>query len=188
MSDELIQLFKDAGALQEGHFLLASGLHSPIYWEKFRILQCPPYTEKLCGLIADHFRKQDIETVAGPTLGGMLLSFEVARKLGLKSIYAEKEEDHRAFRRNFDIKPGERILIVDDILTTGGSIFEVIDAVKNINGNLIGIGVLVDRSQQEIDFGVPLFSCIKSSTIAYKPDECPLCTEGMPLTRPGGQT
>jgi orotate phosphoribosyltransferase len=188
MSDELIKLFKDAGALQEGHFLLASGMHSPVYWEKFRILQYPHYAEILCQLIADHFRHDNIQTVAGPTLGGMILSFEVARKLGIKSIYAEKEGDHRAFRRSFDIKHGERVLIVDDVLTTGGSVFEVIEAVKSINGTLIGIGVLVDRSQHQIDFGVPLFSCIKSPTTAYKPEECPLCTRGIPLTRPGGQT
>jgi orotate phosphoribosyltransferase len=188
MSDELIKLFKDAGALQEGHFLLASGMHSPVYWEKFRILQNPHYTDILCQLIADHFKHEDIHTVAGPTLGGMILSFEVAGKLGVKSIYAEKEGDHRAFRRNFDMSPGERILIVDDVLTTGGSVFEVIEAVKNIGGILIGIGVLVDRSQQQIDFGVPLFSCVKSPTTAYKPEECPLCREGIPLVKPGGQT
>jgi orotate phosphoribosyltransferase len=118
----------------------------------------------------------------------MILSFVVAGKLGVKSIYAEKEGDHRAFRRNFDMRPGERILIVDDVLTTGGSVFEVIEAVKNIGGILIGIGVLVDRSQQQIDFGVPLFSCVKSPTTAYKPEECPLCREGIPLVKPGGQT
>jgi orotate phosphoribosyltransferase len=187
MSDELISLFKDVGALQEGHFLLASGMHSPVYWEKFRILQYPQHTDVLCERIADRFRDENIETVAGPTLGGMIIAFEVARKLGIKSIYAEKEGDSRAFRRNFNMAAGERILIVDDVLTTGGSLVEVIEAVRNIQGILLGIGVLVDRSQSTTDFGVPLFSCIKSPTTAYRPHECPLCREGVPLTKPGGQ-
>jgi orotate phosphoribosyltransferase len=186
MSDKVIQIFKDAGALQEGHFLLTSGLHSPVYWEKFRVLQFPHLTEKLCHLIAEHFTKQNIEVVAGPTTGGIILAFEVARLMGVKSIFAEKEGEKRIFRRSLTLNPGERTLIVDDVLTTGGSINEVIAAVKLLNGNIIGIGVLVDRSQQGIKFDVPLFSCICSPAVTYKPIECPLCAAGIPLTKPGG--
>jgi orotate phosphoribosyltransferase len=188
MSDEIIQIFRDAGAILEGHFLLTSGLHSPVYWEKFRILQYPHYTEKLCHLIAEHFKKDKVQVVAGPTTGGIILAFEVARQLGVKGIFAEKDGDVRVFRRGFTINPDERILIVDDILTTGSSIVEVMEAVKKLKGSIVGIGVLVDRSEQEKNFGVPLFSCLRSATVTYPADKCPLCAAGIPLVRLGGQT
>ena len=186
MSREIMQIFKDAGAVLEGHFLLTSGLHSPVYWEKFRVLQYPNYTEKLCKLIALHFKNDDIQVVAGPTTGGIILAFEVARQLGVKGIFAEKEGEERVFRRGFTINPGERVLIVDDVFTTGGSITEVVKAVRKLEGNIIGIGVLLDRSEQKKDFGVPLFSCLSVTTITYKPAECPLCAAGIPLVKPGG--
>jgi orotate phosphoribosyltransferase len=188
MSDKIMQIFKDAGALQEGHFLLTSGLHSPVYWEKFRVLQYPRYTEKLCRLIAKHFQKQNVEVVAGPTTGGIILAFEVARQLGIKSIFAEKEGEKRIFRRGFTLNQGERILVVDDVLTTGGSVKEVLDAVKQLRGNVIGVGVLVDRTQEDIKFEAPLFSCIRAPAITYTPTDCPLCAAGMPLVKPGSST
>ena len=181
------EIFERAGAILKGHFLLTSGLHSPVYWEKFRVLQFPSYTEQLCRLIADHFRKQQVQVVAGPTTGGIILAFEVARQLGVRGIFAEKEgEKERAFRRGFGIDPGERVLIVDDILTTGSSIHQVIAAVTSQGGIIIGIGVLVDRSEQKAEFGVPLFSCHRAETITYSPQDCPLCAAGIPLVRPGG--
>ena len=180
-----MQLFKNAGAILEGHFLLASGLHSPVYWEKFRILQYPHYTVELCSLIANHFKKDNIQVVAGPTTGGIILAYEVARQLGTRGIFAEKEGETREFRRGFNIDPEERVLIVDDILTTGNSIIEVIEAVNQLKGKIIGIGVLLDREEQQKDFGVPLFSCLRVPTETYNPAECPLCTAGVPLIRPG---
>lgn len=188
MSDEIMKIFKMAGALKEGHFLLASGLHSPLYWEKFRILQYPHFTERLCRLIAQHFKEQRIDVVAGPTTGGIILAFETARQLGVRSIFAEKQGETRVFRRDFTIYPDERVLIVDDIMTTGGSIRETVRAVDKLGGAIIGIGVLVDRSQEKIDFNVPLFSCLRSPTIAYPPEECPLCATNIPLIKPGGQS
>jgi len=136
-------------------------------------------------MIADHFREQGIQVVAGPTTGGIILAFEDGRQLGIRSIFAEKEGTERAFRRGFNIDPGERVLIVDDILTTGGSIREVMAAVDKLGGKVIGIGVLVDRSAQKIEFGVPLFSCHRSETIAYTPQDCPLCAAHIPLVKPG---
>ncbi len=186
MSDEVIQIFRDAGAILEGHFLLTSGLHSPVYWEKFQVLQYPKYTQKLCRLIAKRFKKDKVQVVAGPTTGGIILAFEVARQLGVKGIFAEKEGDTRVFRRGFTIHPGERVLVVDDILTTGGSIVEVIEVVKKLKGDIVGISVLVDRSEQTRDFGVPLFSCLRSQTVTYQPSECPLCAASVPLVRLGG--
>lgn len=186
MTDNVEEIFQKAGALLKGHFLLASGLHSPVYWEKFRVLQFPNYTEQLCRMIADHFRKQGIQAVAGPTTGGIILAFEVAKQLGVRSLFAEKEGDERVFRRGFNIDPGERVLVVDDILTTGGSIREVMAAVNKPGGKIIGIGVLVDRSEQGLDFGVPLFSCHRAATLTYKPEDCPLCAARIPLVKPGG--
>ncbi|MDM8000819.1 MAG: orotate phosphoribosyltransferase [Dehalococcoidia bacterium] len=178
-------IFREAGAIMEGHFLLSSGLHSPIYWEKFRILEQPRYTERLCGMIAEHFRNRDVQLVAGPTTGGIIISYEVARQLGLRSIFAEREGAARVFRRGFEIVRGERVLVVDDILTTGGSVREVISEVTRRGGQLVGVGVLVDRSDGNLDFGAPLFSCLKTSVPTYRPEECPLCRKGMRLVKPG---
>lgn len=188
MSDDTRKIFEATGAIREGHFLLASGLHSPVYWEKFRILQYPRYTEKLCQLIIQHFKDYQIELVVGPTTGGIILAFETARQLGVKGIFAEKIGDVRIFRRDFDITPGEHVLIVDDVLSTGGSVRETMSAVNKVGGDIIGIGVLVDRSEEKTDFGIPLFSCLRAPTIAYAPEKCPLCAAHIPLVKPGAQS
>jgi len=179
-------LFKKTGAVLGGHFLLTSGLHSPVYWEKFRILEHPEYTQELCSLIAGHFKSEGADVVAGPTTGGIILAFEVAKQLGLRCIFAEKEESgKRAFRRGFVLKPGERVLVVDDVLTTGKSVKEVLEAVAEKNACVVGIGVLVDRSEHDLKLGYPLFSCLRSVAPAYRPEECPLCKAGKPLVKPG---
>jgi orotate phosphoribosyltransferase len=181
------EIFRKSGAVRHGHFLLASGLHSPVYWEKFQVLQYPDYTVELCKMIAAHFRDQQIEVVAGPTTGGVILAYEVARQLGVRGIFAEKmAAGGRAFRRGFSIGKGERVLIVDDIMTTGGSVMETIDAVSKLGGNIVGIGVLVDRSSKKINLGSPLYACYKANELTYKPDNCPLCLKGIPLVKPGG--
>ena len=180
------EIFQKSGAILNGHFLLTSGLHSPVYWEKFRVLESPIYTEQLCHMIATHFQKQNIQIVAGPTTGGIILAFETARQLGVRGIFSEKESaEERAFRRGFIINPGERVLIVDDIITTGNSIRQVITAVNKQGGKIIGIGILVDRSEQGVEFGVPLFSCLRSITPTYTPQNCPLCAKSIPLVKPG---
>lgn len=188
MSPEVEDIFREAGAILEGHFELASGLHSATYWEKFRVLSYPHHTERLCKLIAQHFQGAGIKVVAGPALGGMIIAFEVARQLGVRSIYAEREGQGRDFRRGLFIKPGERVLVVDDVLTTGTSVFEVIKAAKRYGGEIAGVGVLVDRSQGRVDLGFPFFSCHQISIATYAPEECPLCAQGIPLTKPGSST
>ena len=158
-----------------------------MYWEKFRVLQFPSYTEQLCRIISHRFAKQGVGVVAGPTTGGIILAYEVARQLGVRGIFAEKEGgDRRVFKRGFGINAGERVLVVDDVLTTGKSIRQVLSLVAEQGGQVIGIGVLVDRSEQGHDFGPPLFSCLRSITPAYQPSECPLCAAGVPLVKPGG--
>ncbi len=180
------EIFKKSGAILEGHFLLTSGLHSPIYWEKFSVLQFPKYTQQLCQLISKHFKEEGIEVVSGPTTGGIILAYEVAKQLRVRGIFAEKEgTDRRVFKRGFGIMPGERVLLVDDILTTGKSLREVLTLINEQGGQVIGIGVLVDRSEKEHDFGVPSFSCLRSITPVYKPQDCPLCAAAIPLVKPG---
>ena len=186
MIDNVERMFESSGAKLNGHFLLSSGKHSPVYWEKFQVLQFPESTVALCGMFVNYFRKYNVQVVAGPTTGGVILAFETARQLGVRGIFAEKDAGGgRVFRRGFDIKPGERVLIVDDILTTGGSIREVVNAVNAKQGDIIGIGVLVDRSDTPIDFEVPLFSCLRSLTPTYAPEACPLCAQHIPLVKPG---
>ncbi len=186
MTENIEQMFEKSGALLRGHFLLTSGLHSPVYWEKARVLQFPEYTEKLCAMIADRFRGQGISVVAGPTTPGIILSYETARQLGIRGIFAEKDEsDGMVFRRGFTIDPGEKVLVVDDILTTGGSLRGVVTAVEKMGGKVAGIGVLVDRSTEKMDFGIPFFACHRTDVITYPPEKCPLCAEGIPLVKPG---
>lgn len=187
MSSQAESILKQTGAILEGHFLLTSGLHSPIYVEKFKILQHPHHTQRLCSIIARHFVKEDIQVVAGPTVGGIILAFEVARQLGVRAIFAEREDDRRTFRRSLSIIPGERVLVVDDILTTGSSIGEVIDEVERWKGKVAGVGVLVNRAQGKIDLGVPLFSCHQVTIPTYSPEECPQCRAGIPLVKPGSK-
>ena len=167
----------------EGHFQLASGKHSPVYVEKFRVLQNPQPTATLCQMIAERFRALEPQLVAGPTTGGIIVSYEVARLLGLRGIFAEKSDAGRAFQRGFVVGPGERTLIVDDVLTTGGSLREVIEAVRQAGGEPIGVGVLVDRRGQPSseEFGLPFFACLTLGLPTYNPPECPLCATGAPL-------
>ena len=180
------EMFRKSGAIMDGHFVLTSGRHSPVYWEKFKVMQYPQYVQQLCGMIADHYRKESID-LAGPTTAGIILAFEVARQMGIRAIYAEKTENKTfAFKRGAAINPGDRVLVVDDVLTTGGSIREVITAVKERKGIVIGVGVLVDRTEQKPDFGAPLFGCHRAEAVSYLPEKCPLCAANIPLVKPGG--
>lgn len=179
-----LQLFRDAGAFLEGHFQLTSGRHSGQYLEKFALLQWARYTEPLCRMIADHFRGDGVQVVAGPTTGGIILAYEVGRLLGVRGIFAEKDDaGGRSFQRGFRIEPGERALLVDDILTTGGSIREVLDAVRRSGGEVAGVGVLADRTAGRVNFGVPLYACLSLEIESYPPDDCPLCKASVPLKK-----
>lgn len=181
MEDHLSEL-ENRGALLRGHFQYASGRHGDIYFEKFRILQWPDLTGELCKKIADFFASK-VNLVAGPTTGGIIMSYETARHLGLRSIIAERRDDGpgREFKRGFEIGPGDRVLVVDDVLTTGGSIREVLDAVRARGAEVAGVGVLVDRTGGQVDFGVPFFASLTVTVSSWAPDECQLCKKGVPL-------
>lgn len=183
---EVEDLLIETSAIMEGHFLLTSGLHSPRYVEKFNVLQHPKYTEKLCRAMAEKFKDANIETVVGPVTGGILLAHETGKALGTRAIFTERENGKMTFRRGFTLHEGERVLIVEDIVTTGGSIREVIDVVKEHGGIPVAVSMLVDRSGGKATFGdVPSTALLHMDVQTYKPEECPLCKAGVPMTKRG---
>jgi len=186
-SSDVERVFRESGALREGHFILASGRHSSLYLEKFQVLQHPADTERLCGAIAMWARSLSVDSVAGPTTGGIILAHELARQLGVRAIYAERRDGApgREFRRGFALAPGERVLVVDDIMTTGGSVQETIDAVRSAGGAIAGAAVLVDRSGGASRLDVPVHPLWRLDIPSYAPAECPLCAKGIPATHPG---
>lgn len=181
-------LLVETEAVLEGHFLLTSGLHSPLYVEKFNVLQHPEYTEKLCRELAERFKNKRVQTVMGPMTGGILLAHEVGKALGTRAIFTEREKGKMTLRRGFRIEPGERVLIVEDIVTTGGSVKEVVDVVKAAGGDIVGVGLLVDRSGGKAEFGVPqkdIQALLHLTVPTYEPAACPLCAAGTALTERG---
>ncbi|HSD64537.1 MAG TPA: orotate phosphoribosyltransferase [Ignavibacteriaceae bacterium] len=185
--NSILEIFKKTGALLEGHFLLTSGRHSNIYFQCAKVLQYPDYTEEVCKIIADYFRDYEIDTVISPAMGGIIVGQEVARQLNKRSIFAEREDKKLVLRRGFTIKPGEKVLVCEDVVTTGGSVFEVIDIVKDNGGLVVGVGYIVDRSNGKVDFGYPQKSTIKMEVISYLPEECPLCKQNIPVVKPGSR-
>ncbi|MBL7135242.1 MAG: orotate phosphoribosyltransferase [Candidatus Marinimicrobia bacterium] len=184
-TESYLDILKECGATLKGHFLLTSGLHSDTYVEKFKVLQYPLLTDKLCKDIAEHFRKTKPHVIVGAATGGIIISHSIGRLLSTRSIFAERENKNLVLRRGFDIKPGERVLIVDDVVTTGGSIYELMDLVTKKGGILMGIGVFIDRSGEKVNFGDSYFPLITMDIPTYKPEECPLCASNIPLTTRG---
>lgn len=179
-------MFRGCGAYLDGHFLLASGRHSPRYLEKFRVLQWPERTARLCAAIAERARPLDATTVAGPTTGGVILAYEVARQLGLRAVYAERADDGRGRElRRFRLEPDERVLVVDDIFSTGGSLRETVEAVQAAGGKVVGAAVLADRSGGVRLEGTPLVALWEVALESHAPAECPQCAAGIPLDKPG---
>jgi len=188
MADEnILEIFKKTSALLNGHFLLTSGRHSNQYFQCAKVLQYPEYNEILSAIIAAQFKNVEIDTVISPAIGGICVGQEVARQLNKKFIFAEREDTKLALRRGFAISEGEKILVCEDVVTTGGSVFEVMDIVKENNGVVVGVGMIVDRSNGKVSFGVPQVSTLKLDVVSYQPDECPLCKEGTPAVKPGSR-
>ncbi len=188
MADLLRQL-EESGALKKGHFLYASGMHGDMYVEKFNLLRNPGATSEVCRHFADRFRDERIDVVVGPTTGGILLAFETARQLGIAAAYAERASEGgsgREIRRGTTFEPGSRVLVVDDILTTGGSVRETLAALDAHPVEVVAVGVLVDRSAGATTFGnVPLAAIVSQKFDAWPADACPLCADGVPLVKPG---
>jgi orotate phosphoribosyltransferase len=190
MSDrDAHRTFESAGAFLRGHFVYTSGRHGADYLEKFRILEDPRATTELAGMIAERFRSLKPELVAGPTTGGIILAFEVARQLGVDAVYVERgEPGGRVLRRGFEIAPETRVLVVDDVVTTGGSLLETQACIAGAGGMVIGIGVLADRTAGRMATDVPFYACLTVDFPSYMADTCPLCASGVPVAAPRGSS
>jgi len=182
-----LQIFKETGVLQEGHFLLTSGRHSKEYMQCAKVLQYPHFTEELCRELAVRYKDTKIDLVAAPAIGGILIAYEVAKILKAKVIFAERENGKMTFRRGFRINEGERVLVVEDVITTGGSVLEVIEAVKEKNGLVQGVGVFVDRSNGRVKPAPRIEALLQMEIESYHPDQCPLCAQGLPIIKPGSK-
>ena len=184
----VLEAMRISGALKDGHFVLSSGRHSDQYIEKFDLLRQPRATSEVCRLIADRFQSENVDVVVGPTTGGVVLAFEVARQLGVAAAYAERSTDSdagREFRRGTTFSPGTRVLVVDDILTTGGSLRETLSALSSHPVEVAAVAVLVDRSGGAADFGVPYVALATMDIATWDARDCPLCRGGEPIVKPG---
>ncbi len=182
---EASRLLREAGALLTGHFQYTSGRHGEIYVEKFRLLENPEVTAWLCGQIAERFGDAGVEVVAGPTTGGIIVAYETARALGAKAYFAERDAQGagRSFGRGFTFRSGQRTLVVDDVLTTGGSVRATLAAVRAAEGEAVGVGVVVDRRGGRTEFGLPFHACMTLEIETYAAGDCPLCRRGVRLTQ-----
>ncbi|MFI5251122.1 MAG: orotate phosphoribosyltransferase [Bacteroidota bacterium] len=195
-NDELLIIFKKSGALLEGHFQLTSGLHSRQYFQCAKVLQYPEYATTICGMIAKHFQSSRINIVIAPALGGIIVAQEVGRILNslatnnadqLRILFTERKDNLMQLRRGFEIHPGERVLVCEDVITTGGSVSEVIEIVRREGGEVAGVGSIVDRSGGKVNFNNTLFAAMSMQVVTYKPEDCPLCAKGVPVEKPGSR-
>jgi orotate phosphoribosyltransferase len=184
---KILDIFKKTESLFEGHFLLTSGRHSDKYFQCAKVLQYPQYIEQLCSIIVNHFEDFEIDTVISPAIGGLVVGQEVARQLNKRFIFAERENKKLSLRRGFSLRGDEKVLVCEDVVTTGGSVFEVIDIVNKNNAKVAGVGFIVDRSNGKVDFGFPQISTLKMEVISYLPEACPLCKQGMQIIKPGSR-
>jgi orotate phosphoribosyltransferase len=182
------EILRKSEVLMDGHFLLTSGRHSDKYMQCARLLQYPWYAEELVKALAESFKDANIDAVIGPATGGIILAYEMARQLNVKNLFAEREEGKMTLRRGFTLPTDARVLVIEDVITTGGTVQEVIDLVREHNCTVAGVAVLVDRSMGRISFGVPLTAAYTADVVTWAADECPLCREGkMPAVKPGSR-
>ncbi|MBI4548136.1 MAG: orotate phosphoribosyltransferase [Ignavibacteriae bacterium] len=183
---EILDLFKETNALLEGHFQLTSGLHSPQYFQCAKVLQYPKNAERLCKEIARKFSANSIDVVISPALGGIVVGQEVGRQLDARTIFAERKNGKLELRRGFEVSVGEKVLVCEDVITTGGSVQEVIDIVRKNRANIIGVGAIVDRSSGKMVLP-NLFATITMDVVTYTNEECPMCKQGIPIEQPGSR-
>jgi len=188
-TEEIMKKFEEAGAIQKGHFKLTSGVHSDTYIQCAQIMQHPGFMHNLCSELGKKFRGDDIDVIVGPAIGGIIMAHVMARVLGpwVRAIFTERENGKMTLRRSFEIKKGEKVLVVEDVTTTGSSVREVIDIVKSRQGKVVGVGVLIDRSGGEVDFGIKTEKLLTVDIKTYLPEECPLCKKGIPAVKPGSR-
>ncbi len=188
--EELVGIFEERKALLDGHFELRSGLHSARYCQVALLQQDPRLLEKLCAELIERIRAElgedaDVDTVIAPAMGGITIGHEIARQLGTRYIFAEKEDDKLVLRRKQDIAPGETFIVAEDVVTRGGRVQETIDIVEGQGGIVKAVGVLFDRSGGEADFKLPFVSLLQMTPEVWRPEECELCRQGVPIEHPG---
>jgi orotate phosphoribosyltransferase len=187
--DEVLAEFRAADALLEGHFILSSGRHSPVFLQKMRVFQYPDRTERICRALAEKIRDRlgEVDLVVSPAMGGVIPGYETARALGCPAVFVEREEGEFRLRRGFRIPEGARIVMVEDIVTTGLSSRECIAAIRRHSGNLLGAACLIDRSNGRADIGIPLVSLVRMDVPDYAPDELPAELAALPAEKPGSR-
>lgn len=181
----VLEILKDAEALLEGHFKLTSGRHSEKYIEKIKIIHDPAKVAELCRLLAQKLESIEADIVVGPAMGGIVLAFEVAKNLRKKFVFSQRENDEMLVRSGFPLVKGMKAIIIEDIVTTGGSVFEVMQALEKREIETVGIGVIADRSGGKVDFHVPTFPLLQIDIESWLPEDCPLCKHNVPLSTPG---
>ena len=186
--DAVLSLFRSVGALLEGHFRLSSGLHSNGYMQSALVLQHPEHAAALGRALADGVRALDPHVVLSPALGGLIIGHEVARALGVRAIFAERQDGSLTLRRGFTLEPGEKVLIVEDVVTTGGSTRETMDVARAAGAVVVGACAIVDRSGGKQGLDVPFHALLPMDVKAYQESECPLCQQGIPVVKPGSRT
>lgn len=187
-AEEVLERFRRTGALLEGHFILTSGLHSPTYLQCALVLQHPPEAEAFGRAIAEQFARRGIETVVAPAIGGLVIGYETARALGARSIWTERDAaGEMMLRRGFTVRPGESVLIVEDVITTGGSTRETADAVRAAGASVVGAASIIDRSGGRAEVGVPRIALATLDVPALAPSVCPACRRGEPAVKPGSR-
>jgi len=185
---DVLEIFENSGALLHGHFILSSGLHSPVYLQCAIALQSPVVASGFGAAIADQFREQEIETVTSPAIGGLIIGYEVARHLDSRFIWTERENGVMTLRRGFRVTKGERILVVEDVITTGGSTRETIDVLSSAGARVVGAASIIDRSDGHADVGVPRFSLATLNVPSVAPADCEPCQRGEIAIKPGSRT
>lgn len=184
---EIIDIFKDAKALLEGHFKLRSGLHSNRFFQAALLLQYPDVAEKVCSELAAKFKDANIQCVISPAVGGLIVGQEVARALGVRAIFADKVNDELVLKRGFKIAPGERVLVAEDVVTRGGRVQQTIDLVRKLGGEVAGVAVIVDRSAGNAKFDIEHKALLELELETYEPTNCPLCQSGKEIEQPGSK-
>ena len=184
---DILEHFRRTDALLDGHFILSSGLHSANYLQCALALQEPSDAARFGQAIAERFRDTEIDTVASPAIGGLVIGFAVASALGVRFIWTERQEGRMTLRRGFTLSPEEKILVVEDVITTGGSTRECIAALEEHGGRVIGAASIIDRSNGSADVGVPRIALVEMDVTSYKPEECPLCAKGDVAHKPGSR-
>lgn len=184
---EMLDILRQAGALLEGHFQLSSGRHSNAYVQCAQILQYPWFMDQCNDGLAELFKEAEIDVVIAPAMGGVLISQGVGRALQKRALFTERDNGEMILRRNFHIESGEKVLVVEDVVTTGKSVKEVIKVVEELGGVVIGVGSFIDRSGGNADFGVPYKALLTMELVTYSPEECPMCQSGHQVTKPGSR-